>query len=143
MRVSRILLPALALLSAGLLTGAALSIGATADRVEVWKTDLYGQSAALEGLEVTLPAEAERQLFWTTTFPAAAPEQAETEFSVSLLRRDSSWSSPGRSVNVEFQGNNGGRGYNGFTEEDLLSEIPRDSVLPACGDALRAQGAQI
>ena len=62
MRVSRILLPALALLSAGLLTGATLSIGATADRVEVWKTDLYGQAAALEGLEVTLPAEAERQL---------------------------------------------------------------------------------
>ena len=138
MRVSRILLPALALLSAGLLTGATLTIGATADRVEVWKTDLYGQAAALEGLEVTLPAEAERQLFWTTTFPAAAPEEAETEFSVSLLRRDSNWSSPGHSVSVEFQGNNGGYGYSGFTEEDLLSEIPRSSVLAACGDALRA-----
>ena len=137
MRASRILLPALALLSAGLLTGATLSIGATADRVEVWKTDLYGQSAALEGLEVTLPAEAERQLFWTTAFPAGAPEEAETEFSVSLLRRESYLSDRSNWVSVEFW-DNGGRGYNGFTEEDLLSEMARDGMLAACGDALRA-----
>ena len=52
MRAIRILLIALALLSAGLMAGASLSIGAAADQVEVWKTDLYGDPAALEGLEV-------------------------------------------------------------------------------------------
>ena len=143
MRRKRIFLAALALLSAGLLTGASLSIGASADRVEVWKTDLYGQAAALEGLEVTLPLEAEEQLFWTSVFPAGAPEQAETDFCTFLARRSIRYRSAVDSVGVRFTGNGGGHHYlSADSDDSSLIQIFQGIVTHTgnvTGNLLRSQ----
>ena len=140
MRRTRIFLAALALLSAGLLTGASLSIGTAADRVEIWKTDLYGDSAALEGLEVTLPLEAEEQLFWTSAFPAGAPEQAETDFCTFLSRRSNRYRPAADSVGVRFTGDGGGYHHLSVDSEDL-DNPDYWGELYFCLDAIQALAA--
>ena len=140
MRAIRILLIALALLSAGLLAGASLSIGDSADQVEIWKTDLYGDPAALDGLEVTLPLEAEEQLFWTSVFPAGAPEQAETDFCTFLARRSIRYRSSADSVGVRFTGNGGGHHYLSVDSE-AQNDPDYWGELYFCLDAIQALAA--
>ena len=74
----------LALLSAGLLTGANLTILDTADQVTVEREMLAGDPTAADGVELTLPLTYNDQLFWVTTFPAGKPEEAFTDFTYTL-----------------------------------------------------------
>lgn len=140
MRAIRILLIALALLSAGLMAGASLSIGTAADQVEVWKTDLYGDPAALDGLEVTLPLEAEEQLFWTSVFSAGAPEQAETDFCTFLARRSIRYRSAADSVGVRFTGDGGGYHYLS-ADSEAQNDPDYWGELYFCLDAIQALAA--
>lgn len=87
MKLSRCLILFLALLSAGLLTGAALTISGTADQVTVWSDVLAGTPSDADGVELALPLSCGDQLFWVTTFPAGHPEAATTTFTSSLTRQ--------------------------------------------------------
>lgn len=87
MRLSRWLILFLALLSAGLLTGAALTISSTANQVSVWSDVLAGDLSDTSGVELALPLSCGDQLFWVTTFPAGQPEEASTTFTSSLTRQ--------------------------------------------------------
>lgn len=84
MKLSRWLILLLALLSAGLLTGANFTILDTARQVSVEREVLAGDPDAAAGVELTLPLTCSDQLFWTTTFPAGKPEEAETGFAYTL-----------------------------------------------------------
>lgn len=103
MKLSRWLILFLALLSAGLLTGAGLTILDTADQVTIQREVLAGDPDAADNVELTLPLSCGDQLFWVTTFPAGQPEEAETAFSSSLTRHfyDGSWTSSPLSVEID------------------------------------------
>lgn len=102
MRGYRWLILLLALLSAGLLTAADLTILDTADQVTVEREVLAGEPDAAAGVEVTLPLSCGDHLFWTTTFPADRPEEAATDFTYTLSRdyRIAPWDQQPLSVEV-------------------------------------------
>ena len=92
----------LALLSAGLLTGASLAILDTADQVTIQCEVLAGTPEAADGVGLTLPLSCGNQMFWTTTFPAGRPEEAETDFTSTLSQdpRTKPWAGQPLSVEV-------------------------------------------
>ena len=88
MRKSLLLFVLLAALSAGLLAGPAPPCRAAGGGVLPAEI-LAGDPAAADGVELTWVSTCGYHLFWHSTFPAAAPEEAETRFSYSGQRQ--SW----------------------------------------------------
>ena len=83
MRKSLLLFVLLAALSAGLLAGACAAVQGRREAVSYRAEILAGDPAAADGVELTWVSTCGYHLFWHSTFPAAAPEEAETRFSYS------------------------------------------------------------
>ncbi len=83
MRKSLLLFVLLAALSAGLLAGACAAVQGRREAVSYQAETLAGDPAAADGVELTWVSTCGYHLFWHSTFPAAAPEEAETRFSYS------------------------------------------------------------
>ena len=83
MRKSLLLFVLLAALSAGLLAGACAAVQGRREAVSYRAEILAGDPAAADGVELTRVSTGGYHLFWHSTFPAAAPEEAETRFSYS------------------------------------------------------------
>lgn len=126
MKLSRWLILLLALLSAGLLTGANFTILDTADQVTVEREVLAGDPDAAAAVELALPLTCSDQLFWTVTFPAGRPEEAETAFSTTLSRR--SYEAPQENIPIFVEIDSYFRGYNSPWE--VLEEQAWESTPP-------------
>ena len=83
MRKSLLLFVLLTALSAGLLAGACAAVQGRREAVSYRAEILAGDPAAADGVELTWVSTCGYHLFWHSTFPAAAPEEAETRFSYS------------------------------------------------------------
>lgn len=83
MKRMSLLVLVLALLSAGVLAGAAVAIQQEGNRVTVEAETLAGDPSAAEGLELSLPVYCQNAMLWDMTVPAARPEEAETRFTCS------------------------------------------------------------
>ena len=89
MRKSLLLFLLLVALSAGLLAGACAAVQGRRETVSYRTEPLAGDPTAADGVELTWVSTCGYHLFWHSTFPAAAPEEAETRFSYSGQRQ--SW----------------------------------------------------
>ena len=83
MRKSLLLFLLLVALSAGLLAGACAAVQGRRETVSYRTEPLAGDPTAADGVELTWVSTCGYHLFWHSTFPAAAPEEAETRFSYS------------------------------------------------------------
>lgn len=92
MRKSLLLFVLLTALSAGLLAGACAAVQGRREAVSYRAEILAGDPAAADGVELTWVSTCGYHLFWHSTFPAAAPEEAETRFSYSGQKQ--SWIDP-------------------------------------------------
>lgn len=126
MKLSRWLILFLALLSAGLLAGAGLTILDTADQVTVQRDVLAGDPSAADGVELALPLSCGDQLFWVTAFPAGQPEEAETSFSSTLMRQsyNSPWEASPLSVEIDNYYTNYGSTWESFETQAWASTQP-------------------
>ncbi len=89
MRKSLLLFVLLAALSAGLLAGACAAVQGRREAVSYQAETLAGDPAAADGVELTWVSTCGYHLFWHSTFPASAPEEAETRFSYSGRKQTS------------------------------------------------------
>ena len=92
MRKSLLLFLLLVALSAGLLAGACAAVQGRRETVSYRTEPLAGDPTAADGVELTWVSTCGYHLFWHSTFPAAAPEEAETRFSYSGQKQ--SWIPP-------------------------------------------------
>lgn len=83
MKRMSLLVLVLALLSAGVLAGAAVAIQQEGNRVTVEAETLAGDPSAAEGLELSLPVYCQNAMLWDMTVPAARPEDTAARFACS------------------------------------------------------------
>ena len=76
MRKSLLLFLLLVALSAGLLAGACAAVQGRRETVSYRTEPLAGDPTAADGVELTWVSTCGYHLFWHSTFPAAAPEEA-------------------------------------------------------------------
>lgn len=85
MKRMSLLVLVLALLSAGVLAGAAAAIQQEGNRVTVEAETLAGDPSAAEGLELSLPVYCQNAMLWELTVPAAWPGDTDSRFDFSSL----------------------------------------------------------
>ena len=83
MKRMSVLVLVLALLSAGVLTGASVAVQRQGSHVTVEAETLAGDPSAAEGLELSLPVYCQNAMLWDMTVPAARPEDTAARFACS------------------------------------------------------------